>query len=437
MISYIHRFNTEQEFDAQYNGNNYHEPWVSAINDGNVSYNKNEYETLLSMPLTFEITGSGTIYWKRSGSMASSMTLEITIEYKKNDEDWISITTNSTDGVSIQVVTGDIVQFRGNNNRYAQSSYQYYTFEDTNCGFNVKGNIMSLIDSVNYKTMTTLSSNYTFSHLFYDCYNLRSAKDLILPATTLSSNCYENMFDYCRNLNTAPELPATILANYCYNHMFNVCQSLTTPPKLPATTLADRCYGGMFAQCVNLIQSPELPATNLGWRCYESMFYRCTKLTKMPELPATTLTEGCYCGMFSTCISLVEVSELPATTLIGRCYWEMFEDCTSLVSSPRLPATTLANNCYDSMFKGCTNLTTAPELPATTLADQCYIYMFKNCTKLNYIKCLASNVSVNACVYDWTNGVSSSGTFIKNSSITNWPIGTSGIPEGWTVQDAV
>ena len=101
-----------------------------------------------------------------------------------------------------------------------------------------------------------------------------------------------------------------------------------------------------------------------------------------------------------------------------------------------LPATTLADDCYFFMFKSCTSLTTAPVLPATTLANGCYFGMFDNCTSLNYIKCLATDISAIDCLSGWVYGVSSTGTFVKNPNMSNWPTGDSGIPSGWTVQNA-
>lgn len=64
--------------------------------------------------------------------------------------------------------------------------------------------------------------------------------------------CYNEMFDGCTSLTTAPELPATTLGKYCYYSMFRGCTSLTTAPELPATTLADSCYHGMFYNCISL-----------------------------------------------------------------------------------------------------------------------------------------------------------------------------------------
>lgn len=127
---------------------------------------------------------------------------------------------------------------------------------------------------------------------------------------------------------------------------------------------------------------------------------------------------------------------LPATTLADGCYATMFWQCLNLVTAPELPATTLARSCYSDMFNGCTSLITAPELPATTLANWCYSYMFNGCTSLNSITCLATDISATNCTFNWVNGVAASGTFTKAPSMTGWTTGTSGIPDGWTVETA-
>ena len=114
----------------------------------------------------------------------------------------------------------------------------------------------------------------------------------------------------------------------------------------------------------------------------------------------------------------------------------MFYNCTSLINAPELPATTLSTGCYCAMFQGCTSLINAPELPATTLANNCYQEMFFYCPKLNYIKMLATDISAYRCLYMWMTSVSSTGTFVKHPNMTSLPTGDSGIPNGWTVQDA-
>lgn len=128
-----------------------------------------------------------------------------------------------------------------------------------------------------------------------------------------------------------------------------------------------------------------------------------------------------------------------ATELSGTyAFSNLFGDSTGLVSAEHLvlPATTLRYSCYKSMFWGCTSLTTAPKLPATTLAESCYENMFYGCTSLNSITCLATNISAFDSTYNWLYDVSPSGTFTKASSMSSWTTGESGIPTGWTIQNA-
>ena len=173
---------------------------------------------------------------------------------------------------------------------------------------------------------------------------------------------------------------------------------------------------------------------------YDDKNYTVSKIIDASNLllPATTLTEYCYRSMFVSCSTLEKApSILPATELAQYCYYKMFRNCTSLTTAPDiLPATELAKYCYNETFYGCSALKTAPVLPATTLTQACYANMFYNCTSLNYIKCLATDISANVCTTSWVSGISSTGTFVKNPSMTGWTTGTSGIPEGWTVEDA-
>ena len=356
-------------------------------------------------PLTFKILSAGTINWA-----ASNTGITKTIEYKLNGGKWTSITSNTGETApTINVVKGDKIQFRGNNAQYATDTSNYNSFSGSTASFKVEGNIMSLIYGDEFKNKLTIN-DYAFLGLFTRCTNLVSAENLILPATTLASMCYKNMFQNCTSLTKAPELPATTLANHCYGFMFYGCTSLTTAPALPATTLAEHCYATMFGGCTSLTKAPELPATTLAMSCYQSMFYRCTSLTTAPELPITDLVNSCYKQMFQGCASLTQIPELPATTLVIYCYYGMFRDCTSL--------------------------TTAPELPATTLADSCYKYMFQGCTNLNYIKCLATDISASNCTAGWVRNVASTGTFIKKQGVT-WESGINGIPTGWTIENNI
>ena len=296
-----------------------------------------------------------------------------------------------------------------------------------------------------------------YVYMLGGCANLKNAPEL--PATTLAYNCYFAMFYGCTSLIKAPELPATTLAEYCYGAMFSDCTNLTEVPELPATTLADACYCGMFSGCTNLTEVPELPAITLTKHCYEEMFSDCMNLTEVPELPATALANNCYLGMFRRCANLTTAPELPAITLAERCYEGMFSGCTSLTTAPELPATTLAYQCYDGMFSGCTglidapalpaldlavccyidmfigctNLEVAPKLPAPKLIMSCYSSMFSGCTNLNNVTMLATDISDSSCLNGWLEGVSPTGTFIKAKEMSSLTLGSSGVPEGWSV----
>ena len=372
-----------------------------------------------------------------SGSPSASSAKTISV----STDDGVTWTdyTSTADGTTIATLNiGQKILIKGNNDTYNVVSDYIGNFSCFTASkqIDVNGNIMSLIYGDNFKGQYSFPSG-TFN--FYNIFNsapIVSAENLILPATTLATACYKNMFKGCTGLTTAPELPATTLANSCYQNMFDGCTGLTTAPALPATTLASGCYESMFFGCTSLKTAPSvLPATTLADYCYQYMFYGCTGLTTAPSvLPATTLAEGCYQNMFWGCTRLVTAPELPATTLAYYCYTGMFNGCTSLKTAPSvLPATILASSCYNGMFQGCTSLKTAPALPATTLESWCCKSMFQGCTKLSYIKCLATDISATNCTLDWVDGVASTGTFVKDANMTSWTTGTSGIPNGWTV----
>ena len=362
--------------------------FISGIKNKPIEHNyKNDY-------LTFEALEDGEIgWWTHPDS-----DVEVHIFWSKDKENWTEFTQNDSTANYVSVSNGEKLYCRGINlngvsGQYALDNDACNGFAQNSGKWNIKGNVMSLIDYNNMTTMTEMVGN--FYYLFSDdgfkhgnTIDIVNAIDFVLPATTLASDCYSYMFNGCTSLTTAPALPATTLADWCYYSMFRNCTSLTTAPALPATTLSDNCYN--------------------------SMFNGCTSLTTAPELPATTLASDCYNSMFN--------------------------GCTSLTTAPALPATTLADGCYYSMFGNCTSLTTAQELPATTLAEWCYSSMFNGCTSLNYIKCLAINgINKSNSTFRWVANVSVTGTFVKQPNVTEstWGRGNNGIPTNWTLKDAV
>ena len=392
-----------------------------------------------------------------SGSMMTS------ISYSKDGLNWTDTAIDDTDQtINIQVAKSDTVYLKGSGSTMGNGTNR--SSITCRAEYNVCGNIMSLLYDEQFgskKAFPVYGQNYNFEYLFYNSTTLKRADDLILPALTTYTGSYRAMFAGCTALTHAPELPATSLGHSSYldmfrgcislikppssiygngawscGNMFHGCISLTDVPELPTTSLGSSCYYGMFANCTSLVSAPALPALSAVYMCYTLMFSGCTALTQPPELPATSLNTSCYMQMFYGCTSLTSPPELNATTLKQGCYREMFVRCTSLLNPPALPATALTTNCYYQMFRECTSLTSAPVLPAATLADGCYQEMFYQASHINYIKMLATDISATNCLTNWTNGVSATGTFVKNASMTSLPTGANGIPSGWTVQDA-
>lgn len=173
-------------------------------------------------------------------------------------------------------------------------------FTSTGGFLEVKGNIMSLLDS---ECQSTTLGTEAFKGLFKGC-QVQLANELKLPAMQLSTGCYAEMFKGCKNLLKAPALPATELAEQCYSDMFSGCSALNVIPTLPAETTAPACYANMFKGCTSIKEAPALPATELSGYCYYNMFYGCSNLEKAPMLPSKQTASNCYADMFSYCNKL-------------------------------------------------------------------------------------------------------------------------------------
>ena len=371
---YIKYFDNHEDYLEYKFSSDFVEPNVShCVAENDVHYNKlidhsNEYFTFIAIE-------DGTFKISSNDESSTNYSLD-------NGETWVEL-ANYTDTPTVSA--GQKIMWKAELTTSEGLGGIGYIFATGR--FAIEGNIMSLLYGDEFQDKTDLS-NYRmpFYGLFGECRDkIISAKNLILPATTLSSSCYFLMFDRCTNLVEAPSI-------------------------LPATTLTRNCYQGMFEGCTSLTNAPELPATTLEDWCYRYMFEGCTSLTTAPELPATNVRQECYQGMFA--------------------------GCTSLTTAPELPATTFGIACYQGMFQGCTSLTTAPELPATTLSNGCYMNMFQGCSSLNYIKCLATELGDARNTENWVNGVAPSGTFVKAEGMSDWTSGNSGIPVGWTVENA-
>lgn len=187
--------------------------------------------------LTIESTSdNNTIIWKTSYT-GLVKTISASTD---NGSTWTEY-TSTNEGTTIATLnTGDKVLVKGTNETYANSTSNYNRFLSNN-SFIAYGNIMSLISGDSFENADTLTGTYTFIGLFKEATGLTSAENLILPATTLATYCYYDMFRGCTSLTTAPELPATTLVNNCYRQMFQGCTSLNYIKCLAIDISANRC----------------------------------------------------------------------------------------------------------------------------------------------------------------------------------------------------
>ena len=478
-MEYIHYFVTTPEFIDK-RENDYDEPWVSYTESGEkVHYNKRQNEKFL----TFNIVSAGSLNWYATSTAGTK-----TIQYKKNNGEWEEI-TSSTGGTEIPVSAGDKIQVKGNNNSYA-SNLNLSSFSGSTAYFNIEGNIMSLIDETGYTELSAITASSAFTCMF-ECTNVISAEKLVLPAENTYFACYykmfagctaltiaplelpstsawtasyygmfsgctnlvsapkilakhisssacSSMFEYCESLTAAPELPATVIGRESYYNMFRFCSSLVNIPRvLPAGTAYTRSYACMFQGCP-ITDMPEIAAYPTGDFSFGSMFADCTNLTGVTYLNLNRVSYGCCQSLFARCTSLtgVPIDYLPAESTASWCYHSMFAECTNLVAPPDLPFSgTIQYDGYMRMFAGCINLEHGPDINAKGVYTGACSNMFSGCTKLNYVKLMV--VEINSTTHynsfqGFLEGVSPTGTFVKNASAT-WADDNGIIPDGWTI----
>ena len=208
------------------------------------------------------------------------------------------------------------------------------------------------------------------------------------------------------------------------------------------------CFRAMFSETnwqkaitdISKLYFPTIPTGEYG---YAQMFSNCQYITEVPTINATEIGKnGCY-AMFYGCSGITKTGDIVATTVGYEGCRDMFYHCSNLKTGPsELKPLLLAYGSYYQMFDTCSKLVNAPKILATTIsATQCMKYMFWNCTALKYISvCFTNWPTNNQQTTNWCGGnsFSSSGTFeIEGRGLwsTADHVGTSGIPNGWIVDD--
>ena len=245
-------------------------------------------------PLTIEAIEDGTITITNPQGL--------TIRYSKS----ASLSASSSSSlatINIPLNAGEKLRLWGDNAVYGGTAGASYL--DTHISgsnpYYAYGDIRSLLSSSDFTTVTTLQP-YAFHALFagqtfdgdgnpiLNPMRMHPEMELTLGATTLGTNCCEEMF---------------------------ARTAITSAPVIPATTLAEGCFSAMFSGCTALVNAPSLPATTLARNCYANMFDFCTSLVNAPVLNAATLVQGCYSYMFRDCSSLASVKCLATNPVLS------------------------------------------------------------------------------------------------------------------------
>ena len=257
--------------------------------------------------LYIESLGDGnTISVKNKGN-GDTTNVTPTLEYSTDKNTWNTITFDWTSGehtteLPVKLNTGEKMYFRNDTRLFSNSNSKYITFSST-VSSNVGGDIRTLSNYLDVDSEVKPQKTGIFYYLFCNNKKIVDASNLRLSYTTLEWRSYNNMFDGCTSLTSAPALPATTLSGYCYQNLFRNCTSLVNAPELPATTLTKGCYRELFYGCTSLVNPPELPAETLTEECYKSTFQGCSKLNNITvyanDISATNCTSNWLSGVSS------------------------------------------------------------------------------------------------------------------------------------------
>ena len=174
-------------------------------------------------------------------------------------------------------VSGNIMSLVNGDDFYDTSIIQSYQF------YSLFYYCEYLVHAENLILPSSNIPQYGYMSMFGDCSSLISTPKLTM--TTVGNYGCAAMFSRCTSLINAPEIYAVNLNDRSFWRLFNNCTSLVKgPSKLPATTLSNNCYSQMFDYCNELQFGPELPAITLNYDCYYQMFENCYKLNYIKAL---------------------------------------------------------------------------------------------------------------------------------------------------------
>ena len=187
----------------------------------------------------------------------NGITLAGDIHYTINDGQEQTIAKNTAGAYDIEVKKGDVVQLYSINTslgggavagtrggtRAIDEGAKYINIRPS-MKTEIFGNVTSLLKGKDgLEGATAIEAKNAFYGLFAGADKLVNNDErlLVLPATTLTEGCYDNMFSGCKGIEKAPELPAPTLEKGCYQEMFFDCSKLNSVKCLATDISAENC----------------------------------------------------------------------------------------------------------------------------------------------------------------------------------------------------
>lgn len=255
----------------------------------------------------------------------------------------ISRATYSYDGFCITAISdGTTIKFNYDGIQYSVDygdTWIPYTAQ-----FTLNANAVAWIkgNRTNYKNAGTDTWETPANKPIFDankkCYISGNIMSLLADKEHLSESAFQGAFS--KGSGTA--------VNYIDIHPDN-------PLILPVTTLASQCYMQMFRNCTSLTRAPKFRVEGTAYRCCYNMFRECTNLTDISgiELPALTLSQDCYRELLRKCTKLKGAApKLPAPKLAKECYKQMFSDGTQITTIICLATDISATDCLSQWMTG-------------------------------------------------------------------------------------
>ena len=407
--------------------------------------------------VTFTADGEQTFYLMEQDYFPSN------IEYSVGTGDWKTLVAD--EGIPFGGDLGNL-RLRATNNLNGTSAYtkdlinnhSYILFSKKGIKVACTGDIRTLLDYKNYKTVNT--SNAQFFCLFSSCKELTSAPDL--PATKLADYCYSSMFVGCTSLTKAPALPAQELAAGCYENMFNGCTNLSTVTMLASSDQITSKQSCCDSWLNNAGADPTVTSRKLILKDVDA-YYALVDKGYLPDKwkkGECNVLDGTPYVTFSAnaaqTFKLENHGYFPSNIeySVGTDDWKTLEankridfggdlgnlqlrgtenlngtasddennfsqiifrnstkvactgDIRTLLDYRDFKNVNTSNAKFCMLFMDCTVLTSAPDLPATQLANKCYYYMFIFCTSLTKAPELPAETLASGCYKGMFDGCS-------------------------------